>query len=468
MCHYAPLVSRGTRFAYPMSMTERLDLLTWITLAGPVLLLMAMSSTFVRPLPISTTALYLLVGAVLGPLGLGYLGFNLHRAQPWFEHLTEIAVIMSLFIGGLKLRRPLRHAAWAPARRLAIPVMILSIAGVALFAHYVFDIAPPHALLLGAVLAPTDPVLASAVAVSDAREEDRIRYGISGEAGINDGMAFPFVILALEWSSHGALGPWLGTWALERLVWAVPAGLSIGLVLGIGVGRLAIMLRSRHADSNAPSDLLALALIAMSYAAAEWAGAWGFLSVFMAGVGLRRAEMHVVSGSVLREVDPSSTHASERPMASEHTVQAIMSDDDVREPATAAGVLVAQTLSFGETVERLLEVVLVVIVGVSLSRYWDPRALLLSLAFYVVLRPLAAMLCLIGTDATVKERMLMGWFGIRGIGSLYYLCYAMGHGASPRFAREAAALTISCIAISIVVHGMSATPLLRRYASEAR
>jgi NhaP-type Na+/H+ or K+/H+ antiporter len=425
------------------------DLLVWITLAGPLLLLMAFSSTFVRPLPVSTTALYLLVGAVLGPLGLGYLAFNVHRAQPWLEHLTEVAVIMSLFIGGLKLRLPLRHASWAPALRLAIPVMVLSIAGVALFAHYALGIAPPHALLLGAVLAPTDPVLASAVAVSDARQEDRIRYGLSGEAGINDGMAFPFVILALEWSTHGELGPWVGTWALERLMWAVPAGLAIGFALGVGTGRLAIMLRSRHADSSAPSDLLALALIAMSYAAAELAGAWGFLSVFMAGVGLRRAEMHVVAG----------------PVASEHTVQAIMSDDDVREPATAAGVLVAQTLSFGETVERLLEVVLVVIVGVSLSRYWDPRALLLALALYVVLRPLATMLFLVGTDTTMTERMLMGWFGIRGIGSLYYLCYAMGHGTSPMFAREAAALIISCIAISIVVHGVSATPLLRRFAS---
>lgn len=444
------------------------DLLAWITLAGPLLLMMAMSSTYVRPLPISTTALYLGVGAVLGPLGLGYLRFNLPHAHRWFEHLTEIAVIFSLFIGGLKLRLPLRHAAWAPALRLAFPVMILSIVGVALFAHYVLGIAPAHALLLGAVLAPTDPVLASAVAVSDARQEDRIRYGISGEAGINDGMAFPFVILALEWSRHGAFGPWLGTWALERLLWAVPVGLGIGFVLGIGIGRLAIMLRSRHADSNAPSDLLALALIAMSYAAAESVGAWGFLSVFMAGVGLRRAEMQVVAGSVLAGDEPSSPDANQRPMTSEHTVQAIMSDEDVREPAMAAGVLVAQTLSFGETVERLLEVVLVVIVGVSLSYYWDPRALLLALAFYVVLRPAAAMLCLIGTDSTKTERMLMGWFGIRGIGSLYYLCYAMGHGMSPRFAREAAALTISCIAISIVVHGVSATPLLRRYASESR
>jgi NhaP-type Na+/H+ or K+/H+ antiporter len=135
----------------------------------------------------------------------------------------------------------------------------------------------------------------------------------------------------------------------------------------------------------------------------------------------------------------------------------------LKEPAVAAGALVAETTSFGDTVERLLEVMLVVIVGVSLTHHWDARAILVAGFLMVGLRPLATHLILIGTPATTAQRSLIGWFGIRGIGSLYYLCYALNHGVSGEAARDACALTISIIAISVVAHGVSARPLLARY-----
>jgi len=179
--------------------------LGWVALCGAVLLLMALFSAYLRNLPISTSAIYLALGMAIGPLGFGWLRVDLREAVPWLERLTEGSVVLALFVGGLKLRLPLRHPAWKAAYRLAVPVMLACIAGVALSAKLLLGLDTATALLLGAVLAPTDPVLASTVKVSSAEDHDRVRYGLSGEAGLNDGMAFPFVVLALLWAASGTL-----------------------------------------------------------------------------------------------------------------------------------------------------------------------------------------------------------------------------------------------------------------------
>lgn len=434
--------------------------LAWMAVSGTLFLTMALSATFVRGLPMTSGAIYLGLGFLLGPLGLSWVSFDMRHAQPWFERLCEVAVIISLFVGGLRLRLPFRHPAWSAAYRLAFPVMVLCIVGVAIFAHVVFGLRPGHAILLGAILAPTDPVLASTVTVSDARDDDRVRYGLSGEAGINDGMAFPFVLLGLVWARHDGPGPWLVSFVLERVIWAVPAGLAIGYVLGRGVGQLAIALHSRRGDAHAQSDFLALALIALSYVAAHALGAYGFLAVFAAGIGLRHAEKHVVQTTP--HPDAKRDEVASHPPA-EHLVGAFVPDEAVREPAVAAGVVVARTMSFGDTLERLLEVVLVVLVGVSLARAFDLRGLLLAGLLFFALRPLAALFALVGTETSWKERALMGFFGIRGVGSLYYLGYAMSHGLGGGFTRDAIGLTTTVIAASVIVHGVSATPLLGHF-----
>ena len=447
-----------------------MSFLGWLAFGGVVLLLMALSSAYRRNLPVSTSAIYLALGVAIGPLGFGWVRIDLREAVPWLERVTEIAVIVALFVGGLKLRLPLRHPAWSAAYRLAGPVMLVSILGVALCAHFLIGLDPAMSLLAGAVLAPTDPVLANMVKVDSATDHDRVRYGLSGEAGLNDGAAFPFVVLALLWAEHGGPGGWIGGWLLERLVWAVPAGLLLGFGLGRGVGRLAIGLRSRQQDTGAPSDFLALALIALSYVGAEAIGAWGFLATFAAGVGLRHAELHVTRETPHPEqarnpappVDNPATEAAPHPPP-EHMVGASVGAEELREPAVAAGVLVAETISFGDTAERLLEVMLVVLVGVCLATHWDPRAVPLALLLMLVIRPVATRLLLAGTPTSNPQRWLMGWFGIRGIGSLYYLSYALSHGVSGPAAAELAGLTISVVALSILLHGTSAGPVLARY-----
>lgn len=445
-----------------MTTHTSLSFLEWLAFIGVLLLILGLTSAHVKRLPISASVIYLAVGFAVGPAALGWVQLELEPGNVWFERLTEIAVIVALFISGLKLRLPLRDKAWAASFRLAGPVMLVCIASVALFAHLVLHLAPAHALLLGAVLAPTDPVLAGAVSVGHAADKDRLRYGLSGEAGLNDGTAFPFVVLALEWMRHEALGSWVWRWALVELVWGVTAALVLGYFLGERVGRVAIRIRSAQRDTEAPSDFVAIALIALAYVGAHAIHAWGFLAVFAAGVGLRRAELRVVAASPHPDA-ASDQHSATHPPA-EHLVPARVEERALEAPAVAAGVLVAETISFGDTAERVLEVVLVTIVGSAMALYWDSRALLVALALFFIIRPLAAYLLLYGTATTTLQRWLIGWFGIRGIGSLYYVAYALNHGLTGAAAQDALKLTIPVVAASILLHGVSATPILNHYA----
>lgn len=253
---------------------EPVSWLSWIAFAGGLLSLFAVASAYVQRLPISTSAIYLALGVALGPSGFDVLHLDLTHHAVYVERVTELALVIALFSGGLRLRLRWRDPVWRPAFLLAGPVMVLSIIAVAAVAHLALGLRMDAALLLAALLAPTDPVLASAVAVKDAADHDRMRYALSGEAGLNDGTAFPFVVLALTWTAHDGAGPWLIAWAIAKVLWAVPAALIVGYALGLVIGRLAIHLRSRARDTSAPNDFLALALIALAYVIAELIGAW--------------------------------------------------------------------------------------------------------------------------------------------------------------------------------------------------
>jgi sodium/hydrogen antiporter len=436
-----------------------LSFLGWTAVAGLLLLTVALCAAHLRRLPISIAGLYLGLGMLLGPSGLGWLKVSVPDATPWFEHLTQVAVIVSLFVGGLKLRLPFSAKAWRAVPILAGPIMLLTILGLAAFSHWVMRMDAALALLLGAVLAPTDPVLASAVSVNDARDHDRMRYGLSGEAGLNDGLAFPFVVFAVAWIEERGPGAWLGTWFLVHVLWAAPIALLIGYAMGKYVGHLAAWLRARHRRPSGPSEFLALSLIALSYSAAEAVSAWGFLAVFAAGVGLRRAERTIVEQSP----HPQADRARDHPPA-EELVPASAQRDQGR-PAEAIGTLVAETLAFAHTAERLFELLLVVIIGAALSAHWDARAVPIALFLFFVLRPAATQLSLLNTPTTIAQRWLMGWFGVRGIGSLYYVAYALARVPS---AQPVADITLSVVALSIAGHGVSATSLLGLYERSLR
>jgi sodium/hydrogen antiporter len=246
-----------------------------------------------------------------------------------------------------------------------------------------------------------------------------------------------------------------------RLLWAVPAGLLLGYALGRLVGRAAIALRARHRDTAAPTDFLALALIALSYTAAFWIEAWGFLSVFAAGIGLRHAEVLTVRTDPHPEAKQLDAEA--HPPAETLVSPNRVTEQEIARPAVAAGVLVAEVFSFGDTLERILEVLLVVIVGISLASHWHPSGLLIAAALILVVRPAATMLLLVHSPTTRLQRMLLGWFGIRGIGSIYYLAFALTHDVQGSAAGQLADMTITTVAISIVVHGLTSQSLMTWY-----
>lgn len=451
-----------------MALSSSLSFAHWLALAGALLLALSVSSAYVQRLPISSSTLYLALGLLLGPRLLGWVELRIEPGNLWFERLTEVAVSIALFISGLKLRLPFRDKAWSAVYRLAGPLMLFCIVGVALLCHFALGLDWASALLLGAILAPTDPVLAGAVSVSDAADRDRVKYALSGEAGLNDGTAFPFVVLALHWQrasrDHGA---WLLHWALLELLWSVVAALAVGYILGRVLGRWAIQQRSTQRDTEAPSDFAALALIALAYTAGTLLHAWSFLAVFAAGVGLRQAEVRIVRASphpdIVQRMQGSASQRATHPPA-EHLVSAHVGADELEAPAVAAGVLVAETMTFGNAVERLLEVLLVTLVGVAVGTYWDWRALPVAAVLFLLLRPAGSFLCLIGSHTSRLQRGLIGWFGIRGIGSLYYLAYAQSHASQRQSLSEIAGITVSVISLSVLLHGSSATPLLAFYA----
>jgi NhaP-type Na+/H+ or K+/H+ antiporter len=447
-----------------------MDFHGWMGLAGVLFLLIALSSAFIRNLPLTTSVIYLIIGLVISPIGFGLIKLDLIEASVWVEHLTEIAVITSLFIGGLKLRLPPLNPAWFAAYALALPTMLFSIAGIALIGYYFFGLHPAVAVLLGSVLAPTDPVLASTISVENASDKDRMRYGLSGEAGFNDGMAFPFVIFALLWLENDSLGGgWIGGWALHRLVWAVPAGLILGYLLGKLVGQLTIRLRTRYRDKISPNDFLALALILLAYVGAEMIYAWGFLSVFAAGLGLRQTEISAVKENPLPEHEKNEKDSEDEsgndeilhPPA-ESIVKVNGEAEELENPRVAVGVVVSDILSFGNTMDRLLEFLLVLIVGIALAVHWNWMAIPLALVFFIIIRPVFAMIFLWFTPTSFTQKALLAWFGIRGIGSLYYLAYALNHGLNEQ-TKTVVDLTISTIALSIIIHGLSSQPILKYY-----
>lgn len=433
-----------------------------MTVLGALLMMLALTSSYLRWLPVTTSAVCLAFGFAIGPAGLDMLHLDFREASGWLERLTEAAVLFSLFSTGIKLRLPLNGKAWHSAYWLAGPVMLATIAGTALAAHYLFELSWGVSILLGAMLSPTDPVLASLVQVNNAQDFDRLRFGLSGEAGLNDGTAFPFVIFALLFLTHGATDlAWTQHWAVKNLLWGVPMGLLIGYGLGRGVGHLMIHLRIKNADSTtSPNDFLALALIAISYVVANFLGAFGFLSVFAAGLGLRQAEAQITRSEVPAEhlAQPVIGHMSgniERATVAEQ--------EDLSDSQLAAGVMMGDMLAFGSLVERSMEVLLITLLGASLALYWDWRAVGLGLALFCIIRPTAVWLLISRRLLNKRQKALVGWFGIRGIGSLFYLCFALGHGLPEDVARVSISLTLSVVALSILLHGVSIQPLLERY-----
>jgi sodium/hydrogen antiporter len=343
-------------------------------------------------------------------------------------------------------------------------------------AWWLFGLPLGAAVLLGAVLAPTDPVLASDVQVDDPSDRDRVRFSLTGEAGLNDGTAFPLVMLGLGLLGLHELGPLGLRWLGVDVVWGVLAGLLVGGLLGTAVSRLVLYLRREHREAVGLDDFLALGLIFLAYGAALLAHGYGFLAVFAAGLALRRVERQHseeigdAGGTGATEGTEATGAAGEAPpadvkaAAAGEEAEALDPEELATDPQKAPAYMAQAVLGFNEQLERIGEVTVVILLGSMLS--WSDFTLQ-TVAFVaillLVLRPLAVSAGLLGSDLSGTQRALIGWFGIRGIGSLYYLMFAIQHGLPDELARTLTALTLATVAVSIVVHGVSVTPLMGAY-----
>ncbi|MDF3312882.1 cation:proton antiporter [Rhodococcus sp. T2V] len=397
--------------------------------AGVALLLAATVPRIMRNRAVSAPLVVLAVGAVVGVF-LGNADLVSPVAHPAVaEHVSEGCVIVALMGVGLAIDRPLGLRSWNSTWRLLGIAMPLGIAAVAVLGWWAAALTPAAALLLGAVLAPTDPVLASDVQVEGPssgdgadREDDEVRFALTSEAGLNDALAFPFVYLALFLITKGPAGDWIAQWFLWELVGKSVLGAAIGAVAGYLLGRVVFHFpipQARLAESGEP--IVALAATFVVYGLTELVGGYGFLAVFACAVALRRIER------------AHSYHAEM------HRVM--------------------------EHLEHVLTLAVLLLLGVALTSglldqlTWG--GVLVAVALVVVIRPVVGWLALLGCrEMTVPERRVTAVFGIRGIGSIYYLAFA---AAVAGIDQESALWSTAAFAVvlSVIVHGVTATTVMQ-------
>lgn len=425
----------------------------WFLLIGALFALMALAKRFIDALPMTGAMIYLAVGFVIGPAGLGLLTLDVYDDRHALRLITEAALPVSLFAIGMHLRVACGHTLWRLPLRLAAPAMLLTIGLMTVLGMGGWGLALGPAVLLAAALAPTDPVLANELRPLEAGDDDPLRFALSGEGGANDGAAFPFVVLGIALCNagpDGLLHPW--TLAAE-LVWGVAVAIAIGWLMGTLSERLIAMLRIRFGNALGVDEFLALGLIALCYGATLLAHGYGFLAVFCAGVALRQQELRATGGS-------------QSPRAAVEDVTPANQEESAQDPKLAHAHLAESMMAISVGLERFVELALMLIIGCVVSACWRDllgvMPLVVIAVLFVAVRPVSVMVSLAGSTLDRRQRWLASWLGIRGVGTFYYLLLAMEQ--APRGVTQGLApVLLAAIVGSVLVHGVSAQPLLRRY-----
>ncbi|HEU4459337.1 MAG TPA: cation:proton antiporter [Methylibium sp.] len=440
-----------------------MDFAHWSTLVGTLLVVMALSVSLLQRAPLSSSIVYLAVGAALSPWWTGALQLDLLEHASWIEHLAEIVVLISLFTAGLKMSSHTGDPRWALPLRLATTSMLVTVVLVTLVGVLLLGLPLGAAVLLGAILAPTDPVLASDVQIAEPGDRDRLRFALTGEGGLNDGAAFPLVMLGLGLLGVHELGPFGLRWVAIDLVWATGCGLAVGALLGTGIGEGVLHLRRRYKSAVGLDNFIALGLTALAYGIAALLHGYGFLAVFAAGFAYRRVERR--DAAKRGSTQPAAVDAPPASLPAAPGLDNAGERESLATHEAKAGAFMAHAaLSFNEQIERIAEVLAVVLVGALLwSIAWREASWLLVVLLLVVVRPVAVAIGLARSDTSRLQRRLIAWFGIRGIGSIYYLAYSVTHGLPADLAGRIAALTLAVVAASVLLHGVSVTPLMAFY-----
>ena len=427
---------------------------TWFIVAGAVLCGMALTATLIKRLPLTTALVYLPLGWILGSHNLHAIDIDLRHDAWLIQMVAQVVILISLFASGLKVRLPLKDRLWRICFRLAFVSMVLTILLIATGCVLAFHLSWGMGIVVGAMLAPTDPVLASEVEIESPYKTAPLRFALTSEAGLNDGGAFPFIVLGLALLRQPADQKLLAHWVVLNLFWGTLAGLLVGWGTGVLLGRYVLHLRRVHQQAIGLGYFIAPGIIALSYGLGELAHGYGFLSVFAAAVALRALERHETGEQdvpVLPLVSPDRSAILE-----------VASD-----PEKASLFLVELLLQFTGQMEQMGEIVVVVIVGALLREQpFVARTILSVLVLFIIIRPVSTWISLLGIRLGWRVKALISWFGIRGIGSLYYLAYVAGRHLSSGDLARMTNLVITAIAMSIVLHGASVSPLMNTYSKK--
>lgn len=417
-------------------------------LAGGLLLVMGLTASILKRSPITSAIIYLSVGMLVGPSVLDLFHFNPLKQSALLEYLTEIAVLISLFAAGVKMPVPFNFVRWRSPILLATASMTITVAMIAGFAFYVLGMPLGAGILLGAIVAPTDPVLATDVQIRHPGDHDQLRFTLTCEAGMNDGSAFPFVMLGLGLLGLHDLGNFGSIWILIDVMWATFAGVTIGIAAGVALAHVVWKLRSKPHEHQLMDDFLGLGLIGAVYGLTVAVNGWGFLAVFFAAVALRQTELKLTKAA------QGDSHGGE---ARQTTHAEATAGIESGPPQTVS----RGSLIFKEHLERLSEMVLVLLIGGTLYlNSWTWEAVAVALFLFVIVRPISVIVGLLGTNTSWRIRGMTGWFGVRGIGSLYYLMYAIESGLPETLSLQLIQITLIVVTLSIVLHGTSVKPLM--------
>lgn len=395
-----------------------------ILLIGLSTLLMVFMPAVSKKIGISYSIIYVIIGVVLYVFFKSALPSPLPSSNPELTlHLTELIVIISLMGTGIKIDRDFTFKSWSTPLRLISIAMLICISACFLLGISFLSMALPSAILLGAVLAPTDPVLASDVQVGPPNDKTKseTKFSLTSEAGLNDGMAFPFVWLAITFSliaqqKEANILNWLG----YHLLYKIFIGGIIGYLAGKAVGFLIFKLAKKYKVLKPTQGFLAISLTLCVYATAEIAHGYGFIAVFVSALVLRHSE---------------KTHDFH-----------------------------LELHDFTEQIERLLLAVLLIFFGGALvSGILDVLNLemvIFSVGFVFIVRPLSVYISLLGRKISLKDKIAIGFFGIRGMGSIFYLSFAL---LTTTFTQEKElwAIVAFTILISILIHGATADRILK-------
>ena len=392
-----------------------------LTAGGLLIALVAWLPLALRRLPLSLPVICIALGAAI--FALPQVGLNpLPLRYPEVtERLTEFVVIIALMGAGLKIDRVVGLRRWRVTWRLLAVTMPLSIAAIALLGLWA-GLPLAAAILLAASLAPTDPVLAADVQVGPPKtgDEDEVRFGLTSEAGLNDGLAFPFVNLGLALALASTTGePWLIDWLSYDVAWKLLAGLVAGWLVGRLFGWLTFWVPGTSLAKTG-DGLIAVACTLVAYGATEAIHGYGFLAVFISALTLRHAHRQ---------------HEFQREM------------HDITEQLERIAMMVVLLLFGGALVGGLLA-----------PLTWTDVAL--AAGVLLVVRPLSGLVGMIGLKASWSERLTLAFFGIRGVGSFYYLAYGLNHAPIAGAERLWAIVGLIVLA-SVLLHGLTVTPVMR-------